>query len=175
MADISAFWIVGSGGLCKCEHFYLAGDGDGIEKFKTCPGCNTKYADAEKYWKQFQIDLDAQITKENAEAIVSGSSSGTNPILVLPTGFTNESVKNLFQKVANVYNKDAKPFDDAKDDIGKLDDGTAVQKYFDFYSKQDMSTKRAMNLAVTTACDADDANECVKVMKSVADGSFGTN
>jgi hypothetical protein len=171
-------WDFGVGGICKCGLYFVAKDPNKITTFEKCPDCELTFADLSNYWKQIEQDLGKQIAKEKMEAAAAASSSPGNgsgsgsPIMKYPSGFTNVAVKNLFDKVANLYNKHAKPFDDAETDIGKVSDGTMVQKYFDFYDKQSQGDKGKMNKAITTACESDDADACVKILKEVADGTF---
>ena len=180
MSSITGSWDFGVGGICKCGLYFVANKPDEITTFDKCPDCKLSFADLEKYWKQISDDLAAQVTKEKLEAASAGTSSpgnGTsgigNTIVKFPNGFTNVSVKNLFNdKVADLYNKHASVFDNAEADIGKIDDGSMVQKYFDFYDMQSRGDKGKLNSAITTACDADDADACVKTLKEAANGTF---
>ena len=155
MSSITGSWDFGVGGICKCGLYFVANKPDEITTFDKCPDCKLSFADLEKYWKQISDDLAAQVTKEKLEAASAGTSSpgsgsGTSgKLMKFPTGFTNVSVKSLFNdKVANLYNKYANVFDDADSDIGKADDGSMVQKYWDFYDKQSTGDKGKLNTAV---------------------------
>lgn len=170
-------WKAGVGGMCKCHFGMVFKVEDDPMASNKCLHCHSTFNDLDTYYAKEKIELNKRIADEKAELASKSTTSshtssapGATGAIVFPDKFTNVSVKNLFTDVVeDFYNNDPDPFTNAQAKIGKVDDGTLVQMYWDVYNILARSDKTKLNALVRNASTSD---ECVQIFNDMVDGTI---